>query len=70
MNFGGQLSGTIAPTLIGYWIAADKNSYVPAFLFLSVCGVVAAAIAMTWKGAKPEGRTWSQKKCGHGKIPG
>ncbi|KGC41241.1 MFS transporter [Burkholderia pseudomallei] len=70
MNFGGQLSGTIAPTLIGYWIAADKNSYVPAFLFLSVCGVVAAAIAMTWKGAKPEGLTWSQKKCGHGKIPG
>lgn len=52
LNFGGQAAGILAPTIMGFMINASGGSYNSAFIFLTVCCMAAAVIAIFLPGAK------------------
>lgn len=52
VNFGGQLSGFIAPILIGYLVQVFGGSYSAAFLYLVAAAAVAFIAALTFNEKK------------------
>jgi MFS family permease len=52
LNFGGQAAGIISPMIMGTLIASSGGSYKSAFLFLTVCCLIAAVIACLLPSAK------------------
>jgi MFS transporter, ACS family, hexuronate transporter len=49
MNFGGQIAGAVAPTVMGLLISHFHQSFMPAFLFLLGSGVFSLLTALTWR---------------------
>jgi MFS family permease len=45
LNFGGQAAGIVSPMVMGALIASSGGSYTSAFLFLTVCCLIAAVFA-------------------------
>lgn len=54
INFGGQAAGIFSPMIMGALISASGGSYKSAFLFLSICCVVAAVITLFLPSAKKQ----------------
>ncbi|MFJ7362681.1 MFS transporter [Peribacillus frigoritolerans] len=52
LNFGGQAAGIFSPMIMGALIASSGGSYKSAFLFLTVCCLIAAVIACFLPSAK------------------
>ncbi|MDF2036562.1 MFS transporter [Cytobacillus oceanisediminis] len=52
LNFGGQAAGIFSPMIMGALIASTGGSYKSAFLFLTVCCLIAAFIACLLPSAK------------------
>jgi MFS family permease len=52
LNFGGQAAGIFSPMIMGTLIASSGGSYKSAFLFLTVCCLIAAVIACLLPSAK------------------
>lgn len=54
INFGGQAAGIFAPTIMGIFISSSGGSYNSAFLFLTVCCLLASVISLTLPKFKPQ----------------
>jgi MFS family permease len=52
LNFGGQAAGIFSPMIMGALIASSGGSYKSAFLFLTVCCLIAGVIACFLPSAK------------------
>ena len=52
INFGGQAAGIFSPMIMGALITASGGSYKSSFLFLSICCIIAAGIALFLPSAK------------------
>ncbi|WP_054762902.1 MFS transporter [Secundilactobacillus collinoides] len=52
VNFGGQLSGFLAPIVIGILVSLFKGSYAPAFLFLVISAAASFIMSLTLSSKK------------------
>lgn len=52
VNLGSQLAGVCSPAIMGFMIVLGGGSYSTAFIFLSVCALVSAGVALTIGGKK------------------